>query len=200
MLLPGTPFIRNSPVNHHYRKLFLVTNSVKKPIVLPLATIRCHGVGNRIFIATAAAAVVILSSTTPAIAIAPRNPPPDAAETLSNIPQMLSGDCVQGKDGDCKKARIQKPKSRQAESCTRKCVTTCIRGGDGSPGEGPLNLRRPLTMGLRCSFLMEFIIQGNQIQSSSYFLKLVSHGTEFHPGFEESTELNDLLNTSKIKP
>ena len=79
--------------------------------------------GTRIFIATTAVAVVILSSTTSAIAIASRNPTPDAAETLSNIPQMLSGDCVQGKDGDCKKARIQKPKSRQAKSCTRKCVT-----------------------------------------------------------------------------
>lgn len=61
-------------------------------------------------------------------------------ETLSNIPQTLSGECRSAKD--CKKARIQKPKSRKAESCTIKCVTTCIRGGDGSPGEGPLNVRR----------------------------------------------------------
>lgn len=65
-------------------------------------------------------------------------------ETLSNIPQTLSGVCVEGKD--CKKARIQKPKSRKAESCTIKCVTTCIRGGDGSPGEGPLNVRKPLVV------------------------------------------------------
>ncbi|KAL8259210.1 hypothetical protein R6Q59_027163 [Mikania micrantha] len=78
----------------------------------------------------------------PATAIELRTPPPDAAETLSNIPQTLSGDCVQGQSGDCKKPRIQKPKSRKAESCTLKCVTTCIRGGDGSPGEGPLNVWR----------------------------------------------------------
>lgn len=65
-------------------------------------------------------------------------------ETLSNIPQTLSGECVLAKD--CKKARIQKPKSRQAESCTIKCVTTCIRGGEGSPGEGPLNVRKPLVV------------------------------------------------------
>lgn len=65
-------------------------------------------------------------------------------ETLSNIPQTLSGACVEGKD--CRKARIQKPKSRKAESCTIKCVTTCIRGGDGSPGEGPLNVRKPLVV------------------------------------------------------
>ncbi|MED6120567.1 hypothetical protein PIB30_022084 [Stylosanthes scabra] len=68
----------------------------------------------------------------------------EPAETLSNIPQTLSGECAAEKD--CKKARIQRPKSRKAESCTIKCVTTCIRGGDGSPGEGPLNVRRPLVV------------------------------------------------------
>ncbi|CAH1445038.1 unnamed protein product [Lactuca virosa] len=146
MLLPGVPFSRYSPANHHHQQPPLITNTLKKPIALPMSTLTFHGVGTSIFMATAAAAVVILSSTTSAIAIEPRNPPPDAAETLSNIPQMLSGDCVQGKDGDCKKARIQKPKSRQAESCTIKCVTTCIRGGDGSPGEGPFNVRRPLVV------------------------------------------------------
>ncbi|KAI3497416.1 hypothetical protein L1887_40010 [Cichorium endivia] len=146
MLLPGTPFTRYSPVYRHHQQLPLITNTLKKPTSLPIATLRFHGVGTSIFVATAAAAVVILSSTMSAIAIEPRNPPPDAAETLSNIPQTLSGDCVQGQDGDCKKARIQKPKSRQAESCTIKCVTTCIRGGDGSPGEGPLNVRRPLVV------------------------------------------------------
>ncbi|PNX76611.1 hypothetical protein L195_g032565 [Trifolium pratense] len=59
-------------------------------------------------------------------------------ETLSNIPQTLSGECKTQQD--CKKAKIQKPKSRKAESCTGKCVTTCIRGGEGSPGEGPFNV------------------------------------------------------------
>ena len=65
---------------------------------------------------------------------------PQESETLSNIPQTLSGECALPKD--CKKARIQRPKSRKAESCTIKCVTTCIRGGEGSPGEGPFNVRR----------------------------------------------------------
>ncbi|KAK4587643.1 hypothetical protein RGQ29_018877 [Quercus rubra] len=69
---------------------------------------------------------------------------PQESETLSNIPQTLSGECALPKD--CKKARIQRPKSRKAESCTIKCVTTCIRGGEGSPGEGPFNVRRPLVV------------------------------------------------------
>ncbi|KAL5554347.1 hypothetical protein UlMin_041748 [Ulmus minor] len=67
----------------------------------------------------------------------------EESETLSNIPQTLSGECEMG-NTDCKKPRIQKPKSRKAERCTSKCVTTCILGGDGSPGEGPFNVRRPL--------------------------------------------------------
>ncbi|CAJ1954902.1 unnamed protein product [Sphenostylis stenocarpa] len=66
----------------------------------------------------------------------------DESDTLSNIPQTLSGECTLPKD--CKKTRIQRPKSRNAESCTIKCVTTCIRGGEGSPGEGPFNVIRPL--------------------------------------------------------
>ncbi|XP_068641972.1 uncharacterized protein [Aristolochia californica] len=76
------------------------------------------------------AAAVILSSAAQA---------PPEPETLSNIPQTLSGD-------DGKPARIQKPKSRKAESCTSKCVSTCILGGAGSPGESPLNAIRPLVV------------------------------------------------------
>lgn len=54
---------------------------------------------------------------------------------LSNIPQMLSGEeCASVSPKDCKKARIQ-------QSCTIKCVTTCVRGGE-APGKGPLNVRR----------------------------------------------------------
>ncbi|KAK1587058.1 hypothetical protein Q3G72_009101 [Acer saccharum] len=68
----------------------------------------------------------------------------EEGETLSNIPQQLSGECSSSMD--CSKPRIQRPKSRKAESCTIKCVGTCIRGGQGSPGNGPLNVRRPLVV------------------------------------------------------
>ncbi|XP_038717827.1 uncharacterized protein LOC120010943 isoform X3 [Tripterygium wilfordii] len=84
------------------------------------------------------AAAVLLASAAGAMEA------PEEAETLANIPQTLSGECASVKD--CKKERIQRPKSRKAESCTIKCVTTCIRGGEGSPGEGPLNIRRPLVV------------------------------------------------------
>uniref|UniRef100_A0A2P2K4X3 Uncharacterized protein n=1 Tax=Rhizophora mucronata TaxID=61149 RepID=A0A2P2K4X3_RHIMU len=82
-----------------------------------------------------AACAVLVSTAGTIEAVTPQ------AETLSNIPQMLSGECASAKD--CKRARIQHPKSRKAESCTIKCVATCIRGGEGSPGEGPLNIIRP---------------------------------------------------------
>ena len=83
-----------------------------------------------------AAAAVLASAATVGLAVES----PEQGDTLSNIPQTLSGECILPKD--CKKARIQRPKSRKAESCTIKCVTTCIRGGEGSPGEGPFNVRR----------------------------------------------------------
>ncbi|KAG6397282.1 hypothetical protein SASPL_143448 [Salvia splendens] len=69
-----------------------------------------------------------------------------ADETLSNVPQTLSSVC--GPDQkDCRKRyKIQKPNSKKAEACTNKCTSTCIRGGFGSPGEGPLNIRRPLVV------------------------------------------------------
>ncbi|XAR49773.1 hypothetical protein NMG60_11003906 [Bertholletia excelsa] len=96
---------------------------------------------------TATAAAIMLSLMgTNGMELLNQQPPP---ETLSDIPQMLSSECSSSAPGqeDCKKkARIQRPKSKQAESCTVKCVTTCIRGGLGSPGEGPLNFTRPLVI------------------------------------------------------
>lgn len=71
-----------------------------------------------------------------AMAIGVQGAPP-SRDTFEDVPQTLSG-------GD-KGQRIQKPKSAKAESCTRKCVSTCVRGGAGS-GEGPLNVRRPLVV------------------------------------------------------
>jgi len=32
------------------------------------------------------------------------------------------------------------------ESCTRKCVPTCVRGGEGAPGLGPLSVRKEIVV------------------------------------------------------
>ncbi|CAM6102728.1 unnamed protein product [Calypogeia fissa] len=63
---------------------------------------------------------------------------PDPYDTFENVPQDISG-------GEERK-RIQRPKSKKAERCTQKCLGTCIRGGAGSPGEGPFNIRKPLVV------------------------------------------------------
>ncbi|XP_078176494.1 uncharacterized protein LOC144569885 [Carex rostrata] len=72
------------------------------------------------------------------LALAVVLPSPD--DTFMNVPPTLSGDDIR------KKVRIQRPKTKQAERCTSKCMGTCILGGAGSPGEGPLNVRRPLVV------------------------------------------------------
>ncbi|KAL0428563.1 UNVERIFIED_CONTAM: hypothetical protein Slati_3031100 [Sesamum latifolium] len=88
-------------------------------------------------VSAAATAALVLSAGAIEVA-APKLP----EETLSNIPQTLSSVCTP-EQKDCKKRyKIQRPKSRKAETCTKKCVGTCILGGYGSPGEGPLNIRR----------------------------------------------------------
>ncbi|XP_072149458.1 uncharacterized protein [Setaria viridis] len=77
-----------------------------------------------------AAAQAVVAVALAAILSTPA-PQPD---TFSNIPPTLSG-------GDGKAERIKHPKSAKALQCTTKCVGTCIRGGGGAPGEGPLNVR-----------------------------------------------------------
>lgn len=37
---------------------------------------------------------------------------------------------------------LKGPDGPEIQKCTRKCATTCIRGGDGAPGLGPLTQRR----------------------------------------------------------
>lgn len=38
-------------------------------------------------------------------------------------------------------ALIEGPKGKQVQQCVRKCVPTCVRGGQGSPGMGPMTFR-----------------------------------------------------------
>ncbi|KAL0339635.1 UNVERIFIED_CONTAM: hypothetical protein Sradi_4480300 [Sesamum radiatum] len=87
-------------------------------------------------LAAAGATALVLSAGAIEVA-APQEP----EETLSNIPQSLSSVCAPGQQ-DCKKRyKIQRPKSRKAESCTSKCTATCMQGGFGSPGDGPFSMR-----------------------------------------------------------
>ncbi|KAM7263708.1 hypothetical protein ACFE04_001391 [Oxalis oulophora] len=91
------------------------------------------------------AAIVVLASPATAIDSTPQQQKQqqEDSETLSNIPLELSGECDSPNPKDCRKPRIQRPKSRKAETCTVKCLTTCTRGAGG---EGPFNIRRPLVV------------------------------------------------------
>ncbi|KAK6151291.1 hypothetical protein DH2020_013926 [Rehmannia glutinosa] len=110
------------------------TITQKTPISLPSTRITA---GHSIAVAVAAVGFATLVFSAGAIEVAA---PAQPEETLSNIPQTLSSECTP--EQNCKKRyKIQRPKSRKAETCTGKCVTTCIQGGFGSPGEGPFNIR-----------------------------------------------------------
>lgn len=38
------------------------------------------------------------------------------------------------------------PKGKQVQQCARKCVPTCIRGGQGAPGLGPMSVRKEIVV------------------------------------------------------
>ena len=68
----------------------------------------------------------------------------DEEETLANVPGQLGSSAA-----DAARPRLgalfneQSGGARRAlEACTRKCLPTCTRGGEGAPGLGPLSVRR----------------------------------------------------------
>ncbi|CAI5966829.1 unnamed protein product [Closterium sp. NIES-64] len=96
----------------------------------------------------------VLSGTPVALRCAVRCP--SRSQVCCQVPQSLSVSLVSilsvhlhfapmlspPSEDDRKPRRIQKPKTPAAEKCLRKCVGTCIRGGAGAPGEGPINVER----------------------------------------------------------
>lgn len=88
-------------------------------------------------VAAAAASVLIYVVDANAVEIQAQQD----VETFLNIPDTLSSECES--DKDCKKPRIQRPKSKKAEFCTVRCVNTCLHGGDAS---GSLSMRGPMVI------------------------------------------------------
>ena len=43
-------------------------------------------------------------------------------------------------------ALLAGPKGKQVQACARKCVPTCIRGGQGAPGLGPMSVRKDIVV------------------------------------------------------
>ncbi|EFJ43568.1 hypothetical protein VOLCADRAFT_96168 [Volvox carteri f. nagariensis] len=80
-------------------------------------------------------------------------PPPSLAliaasdpdmDTFENVPSQLSA------SGETAAAPLSSvvsgPKKREIEGCIRKCVPTCIRGGGGAPGLGPISVRKEIVV------------------------------------------------------
>ncbi|BDA46217.1 hypothetical protein COCOBI_08-3090 [Coccomyxa sp. Obi] len=60
-------------------------------------------------------------------------------DNLNNIPSQLSstGEKTGGNLGKLLK-------NKDVQDCARKCVATCIRGGGGAPGLGPISVRKEI--------------------------------------------------------
>eukprot|EP00877_Chromochloris_zofingiensis_P006797 jgi/Chrzof1/2370/Cz11g12180.t1 len=65
-------------------------------------------------------------------------------DTFENVPSQLSS--VGPNQGPLLSKLLQGSKGRQVEGCTRKCVPTCIRGGEGAPGLGPITMRKEIVV------------------------------------------------------
>lgn len=76
-------------------------------------------------------AVCLLGRTEPAYSV---------AQSLTTNPEELSAS--DARTGPRLSKLIEGPKGGAVVTCTRKCLPTCLRGGEGAPGLGPLTVRR----------------------------------------------------------
>lgn len=118
--------VSSRSVNYNSTRNFVVRLALKTSSYALVATT-----------AVAAAAVLIHVVDANAVEIQAQQD----VETFSNIPDTLSSECES--DKDCKKPRIQRPKSKKAEFCTVRCVNACLHGGDAS---GSLSTRGPMVV------------------------------------------------------
>lgn len=88
--------------------------------------------------------VLLLGGTCAPSALAVIAPPDRDLDTFENIPSQLSSPST-GPDVPLSSV-VSGPKKKEIESCTRKCVPTCIRGGDGAPGLGPISVRKDIVV------------------------------------------------------
>ncbi|KAL6772298.1 CGL136 [Auxenochlorella protothecoides x Auxenochlorella symbiontica] len=70
-------------------------------------------------------------------------PPPNVEQYFETIPGELAQDL--GKPKVLSKL-MAGPKGPEIQACTRKCLPACLRGGQGSPGLGPMSMRKELVV------------------------------------------------------
>lgn len=66
-------------------------------------------------------------------------------EYFQTVPQGLSS-ADEAPKGPRLGSLLEGPKGKEVQQCTRKCVPTCIRGGQGAPGLGPMSVRKEIVV------------------------------------------------------
>lgn len=68
---------------------------------------------------------------------------------FQTVPQGLSSEDTQ-EQGNKRPAKLstylEGPKGKEIQQCARRCTSTCIRGGQGAPGIGPMALRKEIVV------------------------------------------------------
>lgn len=92
-------------------------------------------------------AVVLISTSAPA-ALAKLPPPIDSIEAeedfFQTAPESLSSTDESATKENPNLGKLLE--GNGVQTCTRKCVPTCIRGGQGAPGLGPMSVRKEIVV------------------------------------------------------
>lgn len=64
---------------------------------------------------------------------------------FQTVPQGLTSSDEEPK-GPRLGSLLEGPRGREVQQCARKCVPTCIRGGQGAPGLGPMSVRKEIVV------------------------------------------------------
>ncbi|KAL4457482.1 hypothetical protein ABPG75_012347 [Micractinium tetrahymenae] len=140
-----------------HRRQFTAVAALQRPFAA--ATVQRSGGGSgsaqplaaALLAAVQTIAALQLAVAAPALAdgsdfrISSQAPGPEAAEEeqyFETVPQGLSS--ADSSTAPRLGSLLEGPKGKQIQQCTRKCVPTCIRGGQGSPGLGPMSVRKEI--------------------------------------------------------
>ena len=69
----------------------------------------------------------------------------EGEDYFQTVPQGLSS-AEDGPRGPKLSSLLEGPKGGEVQRCARKCVPTCIRGGQGAPGLGPMSVRKEIVV------------------------------------------------------
>ena len=80
------------------------------------------------------------------IDVRPSEDEEDEDRYFQTVPQGLSSSEDIKPKGPRLGSLLEGPKGKEVQQCARKCVPTCIRGGQGAPGLGPMSVRKEVVV------------------------------------------------------